>query len=164
MTLTFGLLFFANQPVYSQQYLRDYWAFETEIDPLDDSVKFTAVAIRKEFESQNLDLVIRCLNEIDMFISTEDTLVVNSNFVSVATRIGSSTPNTANWYSSTDQLGAFNPTPLVLLNGLMSAKSRHLAIRVDTSKGMVTQIFNLTGIKQVYQLLSEACGLEGLSE
>ena len=71
LALAVNLLFMASQPVFCQQYLENYWYFKTEINPFDDSVQVYAKPIRKDFESQNIDLWIRCLNEFAIFIETE---------------------------------------------------------------------------------------------
>lgn len=138
------------------------WIVNEDINPIDDSKRVIMSLLSDSGASQfrgNFSLVIRCIsNKPDIYINWGTFLAGKPQ--NVTTRVDSGNAETAGWSISTDSLATFYPSyATVLINQLLN-KAKFTAQTNSYSDGVLTGVWNISGIENAIIPLKSACGLQ----
>ncbi|SIN82745.1 type VI secretion system-associated protein TagO [Vannielia litorea] len=136
------------------------WNYQSSSDPLTDEAVFTAY-VTSDYPSAGRDpiLFVRCKsNSIDAYIAWNEYLSDNTT---VTVRFGDDEPETSNWASAVDETATFVPGGRLqaFLTRMMTVDK--LTARIQPYReGPVTAVFDLTGMKTVFDPYRDLCRLE----
>jgi len=144
-------------PKSPQSRTPDQWKVDVVKDPIDDS---TTVALSLIGSEKEAELMLRCKQRKPAVLLSWRGRFIGASEPLVSTRFGSGKAEKKHWPLSADHKAAFSPgDPRLFIRQLLSVD--RLVVQTDHfSRGAITELFDVHGLKDVIAPLNDGCRLE----